>query len=138
MAIDFLSSLSSYSRLSPRRLTRHPTIFTKMHSFSTLSILFTAALSVFTNAAPISPSGVNLGDALSTPQLSGVPNTGGLNLRAADTVVSGAVQSIESKVTSLNTREDSPSVAVIFSNVITEITPYTEQLSMDTPDTPAA
>ncbi|KIJ15798.1 hypothetical protein PAXINDRAFT_155375 [Paxillus involutus ATCC 200175] len=105
-----------------------------MHSFSTLSILFTAALSVFTNAAPISPSGVNLGDALSTPQLSGVPNTGGLNLRAADTVVSGAVQSIESKVTSLNTREDSPSVAVIFSNVITEITPYTEQLTYLVPE----
>ncbi|KAF8839799.1 hypothetical protein BDN67DRAFT_1012038 [Paxillus ammoniavirescens] len=104
-----------------------------MHSFSTLSILFTAALSVFTNAAPIIPSGVNLGDALSTPELSGVPSTG-LNLRAADTVVSDAVKSIESKVTTLNTREDSPSVAVIFNNVMIEITPYTEQLTYLVPE----
>ncbi|KAF9218885.1 hypothetical protein BS17DRAFT_761793 [Gyrodon lividus] len=123
-----------------------------MHSFSTLSVLFTAALSVLTNAAPISPSGYssvvpgNLGDVASTPQLSGVTGqlsgvTGkvnivasGLNLRDVDATVSNAVKSVETKVSTLNAREDSPSVAVIFNEVMIEIAPYTEQLTFIVPE----
>ncbi|KIJ64021.1 hypothetical protein HYDPIDRAFT_168121 [Hydnomerulius pinastri MD-312] len=123
-----------------------------MHSFSTLSVLFAAALGAFTNAAPIDLSGlstivpINLGDVTSsaglsgvTGELSGVTNelntvTGGLNLRGVDTsVVTDAVKAIESKVETLGARATTPSVAVVFSTVMTEITPYTEQLTYIVP-----
>ncbi|KAF9233578.1 hypothetical protein BU15DRAFT_79981 [Melanogaster broomeanus] len=108
-----------------------------MRSFSTLSLLVTAALSVFTNAAPIDLPLPAL-PALPTPSgvLSGVTSAdpAGLKLRAVKTVVSDAAEGVESKISTLGARDDSPSVAVIFTNIQTEITPYTEQLNCLVPE----
>ncbi|KIK96835.1 hypothetical protein PAXRUDRAFT_275867 [Paxillus rubicundulus Ve08.2h10] len=111
-----------------------------MHSFSTLTILFTAALSVFTSAAPISPFGVpsvvpvNVGDSLSTPELSGIPNTvntGGLNLRAADTanatvaIIKPIVASIKGSIVAAIPQLQAlvgQEVAIIFAPVEGEVT----------------
>ncbi|KAH7923042.1 hypothetical protein BV22DRAFT_611664 [Leucogyrophana mollusca] len=79
-----------------------------MRSFSTLSVLFTAALSAFTYAAPTGPT-----DALK------LPNVGDLTKLGSTVPV--------------QTRETPASVAVIFTNVQETIIPLTDKFTFITP-----
>lgn len=116
-----------------------------MHSFA--STLIAATLATLSSAAPIalpaSLPGVPSVPAALPPTvpsvtLPGAPSLGSVegqvksvantvHLREIDSKIPDAVKSIESGI---HAREDTPSVASIFNGILTEIQPYTEELSM--------
>ncbi|KAG9311219.1 hypothetical protein JVU11DRAFT_8295 [Chiua virens] len=109
-----------------------------MPSFA--SLLIAAALATFTAAAPISlpdslPASVPSGSEPSVPalpQVNDIPVVGGQlsSLEAKLRTLSIAIKSIESKI---DVRTSTPSVAIIFSDLQTQIQSYTEELTFITP-----
>ncbi|KAG9311217.1 hypothetical protein JVU11DRAFT_8293 [Chiua virens] len=113
-------------------------------------LLISAALAIFTAAASISlpgslPASVSSGSEPGVPafsQINDIPAVGGqlsslegkvenaaavdLDARDVKSDVDSAIESIESKINARST--NTPSVAVIFSDLQTQIRPYTEEL----------
>jgi len=126
-----------------------------MHSFA--SALIAAALATLTSAAPVGmpvnlPANLAAGvppaalpaNLASVPlppgaippisQVSSVENvigsvTGAVRVRDVASKITNTVNSIGAKVPDIDARDAQLSVAVIFDDILTEIQPYTEQLS---------
>lgn len=89
-----------------------------MRSFTTFTVLLTAFCSTFTNAAPISVPGIS------------VPSVPSVNSDASGLNKELSLTGLDNKTGQVST----PSVAMVFTTVFTQIQPLTDQLTFITAD----
>lgn len=86
-----------------------------MRSFATITLIIVAALSTFTNAAPITLPGASAPGVKS--EVTGLTQKVDLPSIRRENEIGASVKA------------ETPSVAVVFTNVFTQIRPLTDQLS---------
>lgn len=96
-----------------------------MRSFATITFIIAAALSTFTNAAPIALPGVPLPANIPSvdSKVTSVTQTVDFHGLRRDTEISASIEPEEVLP------QSTPSVAVVFTNLFTQIRPLTDQLS---------